>query len=1070
MQHASLLCVTKFYNNRPDIIEMMKQKLPEYIVQCFIMSGFDDIDAVTEMNIGNESGNSIETIEKYVDCHKFENCRSPFQSSETPFHFPPGHIVRIKKFVGEIKAKYSDTASKQKHSMQACKKKTVKQQRCEQTADDDITSVTAEIREKVVHWAKNTYKGRRLKENEDYTIIAKRNASDSRLLSVSVRCGCGKPFIMQRRQTGNRPWLISNFTKHFKQCTISSKKGKGRQENLQSYFTSSPDTKTHNTHQFSNTLFRAPTYLPSYLPSYPSVIPGFPQYPQYNMGLQSILHQVPPQNTPIPPFITCDNWQSSDNLIADTILQPSDTDSNTDDSQSTNFVGVDSQQSSDNPPASQKQPQKFIVTGLDTQQPSDNDSIQSTTSSSTTTINNNFNNNNQSTSSSNAVSNLQGFRQAPPSLREGGANRGNYTSSTDWSRSARMKRKLDAADTDLTQTRITDYLHILDKVQQLLKHNHHLSQLLNASRTLHYEKSDKVSPIINKIIVALEKNSNKAPSQRRHDTQLKKFAVALYILCGLMGYEFIHRNMQQVLPSLRTVQLTVQSNYTHIQEGSFQFDELVNHIKKHQLSKLVSISEDATRIVKRVEYDPTTNCCVGFVLPTNQLGISKLNEFKAESFEGIEKMFQNNTIAKYAYMVIAQPLDEGAPSFCLSCFGTDNKFTGEDVLKRWKYVYDELKKRGITVMNFAADGDSRLLRAMRVSLSMVSVETDNNLNQKLPSFKFPKSINPWLNTDHLPSVTCVQDIVHVGVKLKARLLKPSIILPLGSYMASISHLQILVQSFGKDSHGLRLRDIDPHDKQNFDAVERIVKSSHLLDKIPDAIGTKIYIDVLSSSIYSFLNKEMSPAKRLEEIWYAVIFFRYWRNWILLHPKFNLKNNFITNNAYTCVEVNAHSLLSLVLNLRDQLPGNNKSFLPWILGSQSCEKTFRALRSMTGTFSTIINFNMLGLLRRMHKLQILEKLQSISESDTHGISFPRQEKYGRKKEGSQVYSSFPIEEITDDSIEKIFKAAVKRAKKCMDKLGMTEDLQKAKIWENPPIAKSLKLEQEDDDDSEDENEG
>ena len=58
---------------------------------------------------------------------------------------------------------------------------------------------------------------------------------------------------------------------------------------------------------------------------------------------------------------------------------------------------------------------------------------------------------------------------------------------------------------------------------------------------------------------------------------------------------------------------------------------------------------------------------------------------------------------------------------------------------------------------------------------------------------------------------------------------------------------------------------------------------------------------------------------------------------------------------------------------------------WILGSQSCEEAFRSVRSMTGVFSTVINFGMLGLLRRLHRLDIQSRLQA--EFEGTGIIFP-----------------------------------------------------------------------------------
>ncbi len=74
--------------------------------------------------------------------------------------------------------------------------------------------------------------------------------------------------------------------------------------------------------------------------------------------------------------------------------------------------------------------------------------------------------------------------------------------------------------------------------------------------------------------------------------------------------------------------------------------------------------------------------------------------------------------------------------------------------------------------------------------------------------KLPKSWKSWFHLRCPTQVCFVQDTVHIGVKLKARLLKPSIILPLGKYIAGAHHLNLLYETFNKDQHGLRLKDLD----------------------------------------------------------------------------------------------------------------------------------------------------------------------------------------------------------------------------------------------------------------------
>ena len=85
---------------------------------------------------------------------------------------------------------------------------------------------------------------------------------------------------------------------------------------------------------------------------------------------------------------------------------------------------------------------------------------------------------------------------------------------------------------------------------------------------------------------------------------------------------------------------------------------------------------------------------------------------------------------------------------------------------------------------------------------MSSDYTAMSLNKKAEGLYTPHVLQQWLCTN-LQKVVCVQDMIHIGVKLKARLLKPSIVLPMGFYLACSAHLQIITNIYGKDTHKLR---------------------------------------------------------------------------------------------------------------------------------------------------------------------------------------------------------------------------------------------------------------------------
>lgn len=89
-------------------------------------------------------------------------------------------------------------------------------------------------------------------------------------------------------------------------------------------------------------------------------------------------------------------------------------------------------------------------------------------------------------------------------------------------------------------------------------------------------------------------------------------------------------------------------------------------------------------MVSKVEYDPKSNQLVGLVpIPFS---------FVASSAVEIQQMMEFKEKSTLVYVVMAQPLIKHAPPFVLQIFGTGNKFSADDVEKRWKHTNEELEK------------------------------------------------------------------------------------------------------------------------------------------------------------------------------------------------------------------------------------------------------------------------------------------------------------------------------------------------------------------------------------------
>ena len=627
------------------------------------------------------------------------------------------------------------------------------------------------------------------------------------------------------------------------------------------------------------------------------------------------------------------------------------------------------------------------------------------------------------------------------------------------------------AGNDANQLKITSFFDTIFGIieeNQIIKQAFDIAQEQRAERCL---RTNNISPLLKYLLENAQKNVSMLPKQRRHLDILKKFATSLFIYSGPMTYEFLHRNMQEALPSLRTVQRIVSEEYQPIQEGLFRFEELSKHLQLYNAPKVVCIGEDATRVISRVDYDNETNRLVGFVLPFDEAGLPICGSYIASSFDSIVESFQIAEKAKYAFVYMAQPLHDGVPPFCLACLSTDNRFSADTVLKRWKYIHSECSKRGIRVVSFGADGDSRELKAMQMSMKLYLSTLPSALTVVqsigLSQLKIPNSWYSWFACKNPTSVAYIQDIVHIAVKLKSRLMNPSIVLPMGKYLAGSHHLLLIQKTFGKDQHGMRERDLNHKDKQNFDAVLHITSKSveNLLTKIPDATGTSAYLEVIRCVVDSFLDKKEDVLCKIRKAWYSVFFLRYWRKWVILSPGYKIRDNFVTNNAYMCVEMNAHSLITFIMTVRDALPCETNCFMPWLMGSQSCEKIFRAARSMSSTFSTCINFGMLGLMRRLHRLHIQLCLEA--ESENTGIHYPRAERH-KCKDGTSNFnlSCANASTLQNHMILDAVNMGKEEAKKMISCLGMSDLLKRAKCWENPPIPTDISeddLQEEEEDD-------
>jgi len=411
------------------------------------------------------------------------------------------------------------------------------------------------------------------------------------------------------------------------------------------------------------------------------------------------------------------------------------------------------------------------------------------------------------------------------------------------------------------QTLLTAYYPLLTSIDAVIaKQNDLIDSLSNYCKDLiqyNVESKDSVlsnlSFLLRILYESAQKNVNKHVKGHRYTEDIYMFASYVYLTAGLMFYENLQAMLCDALPNVSRVKKFVAKTQDSVQEGALRCAELKCYLSARNLPLKIWLSEDGTRIVSKLKYDVKTNQIVGHVLPLSvSLGIPILDSFPATSAAMIAKHVIEGELASIAYVVMAQPLCVSTPPFCLQIFGTNNKFTGEDVSRRWATTKTELSKLGIEVLGISGDGDAKVLKAMRAAMFP-------------PNPVCPPLLSEWYCCDTADPVTMIQDTIHLLNRFKTRLNKASIVLPFGKYLASSSHLHIIVKNVSKTVHGLSEYDLTKEDKMNFDATVKMCSTrvvDTLKEHVPSSNGTQVYLDLMKKIEGAFLDPSLLPLQRV----------------------------------------------------------------------------------------------------------------------------------------------------------------------------------------------------------------
>ena len=303
--------------------------------------------------------------------------------------------------------------------------------------------------------------------------------------------------------------------------------------------------------------------------------------------------------------------------------------------------------------------------------------------------------------------------------------------------------------------------------QELIHMNPSLNALFIHMTTIntfsnHYDLSTLIT-ILNNICSNLTKTKN----NYRYSDFIKHFALSLFIYAGQNAYRFVSMNIPAFLPSITTVKTILHDSSISILEVQFRFDEMSTYFTSHA-SSFAFAAEDTTGVIVKVVYDTKSNSFIGFNTPLDQ-GRPVTCRYKTNSYSELEQWFLKEQKSTLIYVHTLQPLSRDdsvriPTPFLLSAYGVNGKFTSDDILNRWLWMYEEVKSRGVRILGFSSDCDPRYLRSMRMTSGFLVSDPDTRFKHHHDSFRI--DIPQWTWFFMKKSQLCLFLQVSLGINLK----------------------------------------------------------------------------------------------------------------------------------------------------------------------------------------------------------------------------------------------------------------------------------------------------------------
>jgi len=594
-------------------------------------------------------------------------------------------------------------------------------------------------------------------------------------------------------------------------------------------------------------------------------------------------------------------------------------------------------------------------------------------------------------------------------------------------------RRAKKASNQKVRRRDTTILQFSEKmektVNKLLGKNGNQSQI-HSEVVNHISTSiSRDKPFLSALAEHLHRNNGRQLRGVRYSDHMKSFGRTLFLWGGYKAYNFVAKNLL-FLPSADTIRKEIKSTKPFI-EGIVeeQIIDVCNYLKEAGTSKYLILHEDGTRVKQGIMWDHRRDAWVGLARDTPLI---------SPTYEELQKLTdpQLANYANTAYVYMVTPVDGKFPSQVVAILPSDNRFTNDDVLCRWKTIGEIAEKQGFHVIVHTSDGDGKLMKAMLRSTNFVTAKDSPS------SFPPAKWFLRYTEMDGDVPVWNMQDAIHCFLKLRNSLINGKKWLFFSNSTATRDVLDDLMYSLRSNlaltAQHLRAEDIKIEDKQNFPSADRLASSwtrAQLAKHCNiQSQGTIFYLEAMANVVDAFYDLELTVEQRVVKLWTTVWFYRLWRTWIASKAGavWDRDVHFITTNSFQSVELIGHAFIGILYN---HAKYEITEFKPWLFTSQPCEKFFRQSRTTGGNNTLRVNYFLLELLHDTRRMGL-----ALQDRQKNYFDYANHRKHSHSRDDIPfTQKGLDCSEVTFEKLDSWVRQGFDVAKQWTGQLGMNQVL-------------------------------